>query len=93
MALAAHSGFKNDGFSDNASGSAVQGAGLIPLVGVGYGIKVDLFRAALMVSHAFTSIDSPVDYSSLSGFLTVGVDLPLFGAHADATPAQPAPPK
>lgn len=93
--IGAHSGFKNDGFSNNVNGAVLEGAGLIFLVGVGYGIKIDMFRAAAMLDFPLTNVDSPVNYTTLGGFVTIGVDIPVFGAHearTDVSPAPPAPP-
>lgn len=88
-----HESFKNDGFSDDANGKAVEGNGFIFLAGAGYGISVDMFRASAMVSYPFTSRESAVYYDSISFFLAIGVDLPLWTRDEPASPEpqKPAP--
>lgn len=89
-----HDSFKNDGFSDNPSGQAAEGAGLVPVLGAGYGIHIDYFRASAMLDYALTSMNSPVYYDSLSFFVALGVDLPLWGAGPpDDGLSPPAPPR
>ena len=72
------SGFKNDGFTDTpTNGSSVQGVGPIIVLGVGYGLEVDVLRLAALVYDPLTDSGSPVHYGP--GFmLTVGVDAELW---------------
>lgn len=65
-----HTGFRNR-FT-----FASPGSGVVLLVGGGYGIKVDHFRASIAVGHALTNSNSPIDYG-LSGFFTLGLEIPL----------------
>jgi hypothetical protein len=76
--FSAHSSFKNDGFTDTSSnGSTVQDAGLIWMVGGGYGITLDPVKLSAMISLPFTSESSPVNYG-FTGFFTAGLDLELW---------------
>jgi len=78
-----HSGFKNAGFTDQTTGPALQDAGFIPILGVGYGIELGGVRSSIMVSHAFTSTDSPVQYGWSTLVITAGGDIPLWHAAAN----------
>jgi hypothetical protein len=73
-----HSAFKNDGFTDKSSnGSTIQDAGLLFMMGAGYGIAFEPFRLAAMLTLPTASTSSPVNYG-MGGFFTVGVDLELW---------------
>lgn len=81
--FSAHTGFKNDGFTDTASnGSTVEDAGLIWMLGGGYGITLEPVKLSAMVSLPFTSQSSPVNYG-VTGFFTAGFDLELWEGHED----------
>ena len=76
--FAVHSAFKNDGFTDTSSnGSTIQDAGLLFVMGAGYGIAFEPFRLAAMLTLPTTTSSSPVNYG-MGGFFTVGVDLELW---------------
>ena len=76
--FAVHTAFKNDGFTDKSSnGSTIQDAGLLFVMGAGYGIAFDPFRLAAMLTVPTTTNHSPVNYG-MGGFFTVGVDLELW---------------
>jgi hypothetical protein len=76
--LAAHTGFKNDGFTNTATnGSTIDSAGLVFFGGAGYGISIDMVRLSAMLALPFTSYSSPIHYG-LSGFVSLGVDLELW---------------
>jgi hypothetical protein len=78
-----HTGFKNDGFTNTAqNGSTIQDAGLVTIVGVGYGISLQPVRFAGMVSLPLTTGSSPINYS-IGGFFTIGVDLELWESRED----------
>jgi hypothetical protein len=76
--FAVHSTFKNDGFTDvNQTGSTLQDAGLIYIVGVGYAIAFDPMHVSAMLTLPLTTSSSSINYGP-SGFVTVGVDLSLW---------------
>jgi hypothetical protein len=105
--LAGTTGFENDGFTDQAqNGSTLTGYLFIPIVGVGYGIDVNPFRASVMVYDPLTTYASPVYYGP-AAMGTIGFDLDLWdsstnddahhGQHSNApapaaAPAQPPQP-
>jgi hypothetical protein len=76
-------GFKNDGFANTpTNGSSIDVTGPVWMVGGGYGITYDAFRASAMLFRPFTDGSSPVDYSV--GFqLTVGVNADLWSSDND----------
>jgi hypothetical protein len=85
------SGFKNDGFTDQATnGSTVNEVGPIGILGAGYGIRYEAMHASGLLYRPTTDSNAPVAYNI--GFqLALGVDLDL-GSHDDdvqPTPAQP----
>jgi hypothetical protein len=81
--FSAHTGFKNDGFTDTPStGSTIEDAGLIWMLGGGYGITLEPLKLSAMVSLPFTSQSSPVNYG-VTGFFTAGVDLELWEGRED----------
>jgi hypothetical protein len=99
--LAAHTGFKNKGFTDeNHNGSTLEDAGLVWIVGAGYGIKLEPLRLSTMFTLPLTNSQSPVNYG-VSGFFTVGLDLELWESDEDRRrriqeqerSAAPAPPR
>ena len=76
--FAAHTALKNDGFTDTSSnGSTIKDAGLLFILGAGYGIAFDPFRLAAMLTLPTTTTSSPINYG-MGGFFTVGVDLELW---------------
>jgi hypothetical protein len=79
--LGAHSGFKNDGFTNmNQNGSGIQDAGLIFVLGAGYGIHFQNLLASIMIAQPLTSGTSPVSYG-VGGFLTLGGAVELWEPH------------
>jgi hypothetical protein len=72
--------FENVGFTDQAGGPALHSAGFIPLLGFGYGLASAGFRASALVSYAFTTSNSPVQYGFPVFVLAVGADIPLWHA-------------
>ena len=82
--LSLHTAFKNDGFSETDDGPMLEGAGYVWLVGAGYGITVDAFRAAAMMSLPMS--DDPVDYAPPTFFVTIGADLPLWRSEPKEPP-------
>jgi hypothetical protein len=77
--VSVHEAYENDGFTNTTEGPPVAGAGFVWFAGAGYGISFEPVRVAALVAHPFTSIDSPVHYGSVSFFLTLGADIPLWG--------------
>jgi hypothetical protein len=76
--FAAHTGFKNDGFTNvNQSGSTLQDAGLVFFLTGGYGVEIDPMRVSAMLALPLTDAGSPVNYW-IAGFVSVGVDIELW---------------
>jgi hypothetical protein len=74
----ATSGFKNDGFTNQATnGSTVDSIGPIFVLGVGYGIRYEMLHATALGYRPVTDLGSPVNYGF--GFqLALGVDFDVF---------------
>jgi hypothetical protein len=87
--LSFSTGFKNDGFTQTASnGSTIQETALIPIVGIGYGIRIDALRVSGMVTLPLTDSTSAIDFG-VGGFVTLGVDLELWESHETKALRQP----
>lgn len=82
--------FQNDGFTDKTTkGDAIQGAGALTIVGLGYGISVNPVRVSASAYKPLSESDSPIRYG-WGGILSVGFDLELWeGRKATAYAAQP----
>jgi hypothetical protein len=89
--LSAHTGFKNDGFTDMAqNGSGIQDAGLIFVLGAGYGVNFQNVLASAMLALPLTSGSSPVNYG-VGGFVTVGTAIELWEQPSHVRAAGDAP--
>ncbi len=70
--------FQNDGFTDKtAKGDAIQGAGALTIVGIGYGISLTPVRVSASAYKPLTESDSPIRYG-WGGILSLGFDLELW---------------
>jgi hypothetical protein len=84
--LGVTNGFKNDGFTDQASqGSTVDSVGPIVLVGGGYGIRHDVLHANVLLYWPVTGAGSAVEYG-LGGQITVGFDFDVVGREEGPPP-------
>jgi len=76
--LGGTNGFANDGFTNQASnGSTVTSVGPIWIVGGGYAIGYEWFKASALVYLPMTDRSSPVEYGPGMMF-TIGVNAPLW---------------
>lgn len=75
--LAATQGFQNDGFTDTPSVDGKLSTYVVPILGAGYGFRYAWAKIAAGVQWPVSSADSPVQYGP-SGWLTLGVDAPLW---------------
>jgi hypothetical protein len=82
LLLGMTSGFKNDGFTDQATnGSTVDSVGPVFILGLGYGVRYEMMHASALLYRPLTDTDAPVVYNI--GFqLTVGVDFDM-SSHDD----------
>ncbi len=82
--ISAHSGFKNDGFTDTAqSGGAIESAPFIFFVGGGYGVDIDHLRFAGMLAAPLNG--SQVQYGP-AAFFSFGGDLSLWSSSSGLNP-------
>jgi hypothetical protein len=92
LLLAATSGFKNDGFTNQpTNGSTVDSVGPIFVAGIGYGFRYEAMHASALLFKPMTDSGAPVEYN-VGVQLALGVDLDLGSHDDDAQPKarQPA---
>jgi hypothetical protein len=87
-AVGAHTGFENDGFTDDPSLPAFKTAASVYVLGLGYGIRACPLRGSTSLAFPLTNSDSAIAYDQPQFGLTVGVDIPLWGSCRDGEGVQ-----